>query len=52
MTDATPMLSFVTDVMNSLGPYLITGLAFALGVPFAFLVVRLVRAGTRGWPSI
>ena len=52
MSSATPMLAFASDVMASLGPYFLTGLAISIGVPLMFLVVRLVRAGTRGWPTV
>lgn len=46
------MLAFAGDVMNSLGPYWMTGLAFALGVPLLFMILRLVRSGIRGWPTL
>lgn len=52
MSSAAPMLPFVTDVMNSLGPYLMTGLAIGLGVPLMFVILRFVRGGTRGWPVL
>ena len=52
MSDATPILPFVSDVMNGLGPYWMTGLAVGLGGSLLTLVLRLVRSGLRGWPGI
>jgi len=52
VSDPTPILGFVTDVLNSFGPYFMLGLAFGIGAPAIFLIIRLVRAGVRNWPGL